>query len=176
MIDVRRSAGSGLGDGLKTARLIPGPQREVFQAWIDPQEFKQWWGPEECGCPAATIDARVGGRYRVETSTPDGRVVAVGGEYLEIKPPELLKFTWKWEHEPADNTATIVTISFRTVPGGTEVNLTHEAFLDAEVQDRHARGWTGTLNSLAAYFARADRKAEASLEAAPAGRSDISPP
>jgi len=61
----------------------------------------------------------------------DGNVHNLSGTYEEVKPPEKLAFTWRWQQ---DETATesLVTVTFKDLGGSTEVNLTHKNLLTAE--------------------------------------------
>ena len=36
----------------------------------------------------------VGGKFRIDTQTEDGRVFVHSGQYLEIQRPDKLRFTW----------------------------------------------------------------------------------
>ena len=65
--------------------------------------LRRWWaaGPD-WGTPLAEVDLRPGGRYRLSMREPGGAVHTVGGEYLEVRRPERLVYTWAWEDEPGD--------------------------------------------------------------------------
>ena len=49
-------------------RTINGPARIVFEAFTRAELFKRWWVPKSMGMTllSCEIDARVGGRYRLE--------------------------------------------------------------------------------------------------------------
>ncbi len=57
------------------------------------------------------MDVRPGGRYGFDLSDANEKVFKVRGEYLEIKVPEKLVFTWHWETEP-EYADTLVTLEF----------------------------------------------------------------
>ncbi|MEO6908969.1 MAG: SRPBCC domain-containing protein [Abditibacteriaceae bacterium] len=78
---------------LKLTRIINAPRELVFQAWIDPAQFAQWWGP---GCftnPVCKLDTRPGGKILVHMTAPDGTVYPMGGMFHEITPPEKIVMT-----------------------------------------------------------------------------------
>jgi len=78
---------------LKLTRIINAPRELVFQAWIDPAQLAQWWGP---GCftnPVCELDARPGGEILVHMTAPDGTVYPMGGKFHEITPPEKIVMT-----------------------------------------------------------------------------------
>src|ERR1700722_11183290 len=50
--------------------LAAWPQR-VFDALTDPEQLTQWWWPRGSTCPAAQVDLRVGGTYKLAMQWPD---------------------------------------------------------------------------------------------------------
>jgi len=93
---------------------------------------------------------RVGGSFWVSFSTDDGELHKVGGVYREVFPPERLQFTWAWHTTPERES--LVTVTIRPDGDGSMLTLLHEQFFDQAAADGHKRGWTGTLEKLAAVF------------------------
>ena len=52
-------------------RIFDAPIERVWQAWIDPEDVKRWWGPDGFTAPLARIDFRVGGTSLLCMSAPD---------------------------------------------------------------------------------------------------------
>lgn len=48
-------------------RTYKTPISAVWRAWTDPEELKQWWGPEKTFVPECELDLRVGGRFYIVT-------------------------------------------------------------------------------------------------------------
>jgi uncharacterized protein YndB with AHSA1/START domain len=136
---------------LRLSRTIAASPEEVFRAWTDPAEMKQWYCPEGGTVDAAEVDLAVGGRFRVAMRMPDGVHVAYG-VYREIEPPRKLVFTWQWESDESREGETLVTLEFKECDGSTELVLTHERFATAESRDGHEQGWASALNKLEARF------------------------
>lgn len=134
---------------LQISRTVAAPRQQVFEAWTEPEKLSQWL----CRVTARhstrllEMDLRVGGRYRLEVTNPDGTRVLLSGTYLEIKSPERLVFTWQWDGDP-DFGETLVTVEFHALGSSTELVLTHERFLNRERRDRHAAGWNGCIDTL----------------------------
>ncbi len=42
-------------------RIFDAPREAVWQAWTNPEQMKQWWGPKNFTAPTIKIDLRVGG-------------------------------------------------------------------------------------------------------------------
>ena len=70
---------------------IAAPPAVVWQYWLDPAQLVRWMGSR------ATIDARPGGRIRVEY----GNGAVMSGAIVELDAPRRLVFTWGWE-DPAE--------------------------------------------------------------------------
>jgi uncharacterized protein YndB with AHSA1/START domain len=136
---------------LRLSRTIAASPEEVFRAWTDPAEMKEWYCPEGGTVDAAEVDLAVGGRFRVAMRMPDGVHVAYG-VYREIEPPRKLVFTWQWESDESRGGETLVTLEFKERDGSTELVLTHERFATAESRDGHEQGWASALNKLEARF------------------------
>jgi uncharacterized protein YndB with AHSA1/START domain len=56
-------------------RTIAATPARLFDAWTTPELLTQWWGPANVTCPAAEVDLRVGGQYRIANQMPDGSVL-----------------------------------------------------------------------------------------------------
>jgi uncharacterized protein YndB with AHSA1/START domain len=144
-------------------RSFKAPPGEVFEAFVDPEAILDWWAPRGWHTPIAEMDVRVGGRYRFGMrGDDDPALMYVQGEYLEIEPPRLLKFTYIWEPGGAGErwrpvrligVRTIVTLTFEASAGGTEVRLRHEGFPTAEGAAQHHGGWCSNWDCLDEYLA-----------------------
>jgi uncharacterized protein YndB with AHSA1/START domain len=134
---------------LHLARTFLAPREKVFRAWTNPEELKKWWGPPGYSTPSAEVDLRVGGKYRLGMrKLPDGELFYLTGTYRDVRPPERLVYTWRWEANP-EMGETLVTVEFRAVGDSTEVVLTHEFFPNQKARDDHNQGWSGCLDRLA---------------------------
>jgi uncharacterized protein YndB with AHSA1/START domain len=105
------------------------------------------------------MDLRVGGKFRIQTKTPDGEFFTAAGTYLEVRAPERLVYTWDWEKDGTgtefgelEGKETQVTLEFRASKKGTQLVLTHEKFASAESRDRHEGGWQNWLSKLAKFI------------------------
>lgn len=136
---------------VRVTQTIRASQERLFQAWTNPEELAAWWRMDEPGWAFsdATIDLRVGGRYRLGMTSPDGKTHVAVGVYREVQRPTRLAFTWDWEDAESRVGETLVTVEFKKVSGDTtEVVLTHERFADAARAESHKRGWTQLLTLL----------------------------
>jgi uncharacterized protein YndB with AHSA1/START domain len=149
---------------LQLTRVFEAPRELVFKAWTDANQFKQWFGAAACdgaSLQSVKVDARVGGKYRLQVRRPDGEFFTTVGIYREVKPPERLVFTWAFEKDGSgeefgevEPPEMLVTLEFKARGKQTELSLTHEKFATVESRDRHNDGWTRCLDSLGRFVGK----------------------
>jgi uncharacterized protein YndB with AHSA1/START domain len=127
---------------LTIRRTFAAPRARVFAAWADIQMLRQWFPPE-----GRLLDARweprEGGTYRLTMQFPSGEEMAVGGTFSEIRAPERLAFTFRWEEDdPAEESDTFVTVELLDKGSETEMIFTQKGFRDETSRDKHVGGWT----------------------------------
>jgi uncharacterized protein YndB with AHSA1/START domain len=133
------------GPVLVVRRRIAAPRERVFDAWLDSESLARWMRPGDMTHATVTVDARVGGGFRiVMEGRPEG-AVEHHGEYLAIEPPSLLSFTWRSRY--AGDGTTVVTIEFHERGDGTDVVLTHRG-LPPTALEAHRQGWTDIVRLL----------------------------
>ena len=125
---------------LTISRTFAATRERVFKAFTDPDVLKEWFGPEGFSVPSATVDFRVGGKYRITMRSPEATDHTVVGIYREIDEPNRLVFTWSWETGDMPDADTLVTLDFADDGSGTAMTLTHEGFPSEELRDRHDEG------------------------------------
>jgi uncharacterized protein YndB with AHSA1/START domain len=146
------TAQSSVNTTLQVKRTFAAKRDRVFRAWTDAAELARWFAPSaDYFAVVPELELRVGGRYRLEMHHKGGNVHTVSGSYQEIKPPEKVVFTWKWEGE-ASPEASLVTVEFYDLGNSTEVAITHERLPNIEERDKHAHGWNGCLEQLAKFI------------------------
>ena len=149
---------------LQLTRVFNAPRELVFQAWTDVNQFKQWFGAAACegsSLQSAKLDARTGGKYRIQVRKTDGEFYTTVGIYREVKPPERLVFTWQFEKDGSgeefgevEPPEMLVTVEFKARGKQTELILTHEKFASIESRDGHEQGWTRCLNELGKFVGK----------------------
>jgi glutathione S-transferase len=133
---------------LELSRFIRAPRRSVFDAFVTREALSAWMCPRSMSVSEASVDAQVGGRYRVIMRARDGAVFVIGGAYREIERPARLVFTWQWEGETMPKVETLVTVTFTEGDGGTHLHMRHSGFPDAGMRESHTQGWNSTFNRL----------------------------
>jgi len=137
---------------LSLTRSYPVAPEKVWRAWTDPQALKRWWGPGgDQPVSVAQLDVRVGGRFRIVFGGAEGKDHEVQGVYQEVVPNRKLVFTWTWPNSTPERES-LVTIMFRAVDRGTQLDFLHEQLFDETVRDNHKRGWSETFDKLAQFL------------------------
>lgn len=139
---------------LTLVRTLQAPAREVFKAWTDPGMIHRWMSSAD-GTTVAEVDPRVGGRYRLATTTADGTVHVTTGVYVELEPGRRLVQTWIYEGPIPDfiGHETLLTVELREVqPGVTELTLKHERLPSDGYRDSLDQGWTSLLDNMVALY------------------------
>jgi glutathione S-transferase len=134
---------------LEMNRFIRAPREKVFDAFTSEAALARWHCPRGMSVVEVSADARVGGRYRLVMSGRDGGQHIVGGEYQKIDRANFLAYTWTWENDtmPAD-LKTLIEITLTERDGGTDLQMRHTGFPNAQTRDSHMGGWQSVFNRL----------------------------
>lgn len=140
---------SAAGAALRFQRLLKAPRETVFAAVTEPELMRRWMCPEHFAVTEIAAEPEIGGAFRIVMEGPDGERYPVAGEYLAVRPPEELSFTWTWEepHTLAGVT-TRVRLHLAERAGGTQLTMVHSNLPTAEERESHRGGWTGALAKL----------------------------
>lgn len=140
---------------LEITRFINASPDRIYAAWTDPAQLKEWFGPENVRTRNFIADARVGGKYRWDLTTPEGEEMSAFGEYQELVPGKKIVFTWKWDDDEVwQERNSLVTVELFDRDGGTEVFFKHEQLPSEESRDRHTEGWNSILDRLQQFAGR----------------------
>jgi uncharacterized protein YndB with AHSA1/START domain len=133
-------------------RTFKASAEDVFEAWLTPERWQAWIGPEGMNCKVTLLEPRVGGRYRIDMRAPDGSLIPVSGQFEVIDRPRALSFTWGWDGDPTRQS--LVTLHFTEVNGTTEFTLRQEGLQTVENRRQHEHGWNSALAKLERYLER----------------------
>ena len=101
------------------------------------------------GLPVHHMDAKVGGTFRMTFENfSTGHAHAFGGEYLELIPGQLLRYTDKFE-DPNLPGELLVTVSLKAVACGTELNVSQTGIPEMIPVEMCYLGWQESLEQLA---------------------------
>ena len=130
-------------------RVLRATPERVYRAFLDSEAMVKWLPPNGFTGKVNHKDARVGGSYKMSfTNFTTGKSQSFGGEYLELVPHERIRHTDRFD-DPNLPGLMQVTISFKKVSCGTEVNITQEGVPDIIPAEACYLGWQESLALLA---------------------------
>jgi uncharacterized protein YndB with AHSA1/START domain len=121
-------------ENLRTAsvsRVMNVPARYIFLAYTTPAHLRRWFGPVGYPVTMCESDFRVGGKWRMVMTGPDGvQGPAFGGTYLEITPHSRIVYDNGFEDPSGGDMhiqnpgRMIMTTTFDEIAGQTTVTVT----------------------------------------------------
>jgi uncharacterized protein YndB with AHSA1/START domain len=96
-------------------RVFDAPREKIWDAHKDPKKIERWWGPRKYETVIETLDFRTGGKWKFINKAA-GEEYVFYGEFLEIKEPE--KITWTFTYAPYPDSVVTETLTFTELPDG----------------------------------------------------------
>ena len=124
---------------------------DVFDAWLNPELVRQWFGPGLGEMTRVEIDPRVGGTFWL-VQRRGSEEAQHTGESLELERPHRLVFTWR---TPPLTESSRVIIEIAAKGDGCELTLTHEMDQQwAAFVDQAAGAWLKMAATIATLVER----------------------
>jgi uncharacterized protein YndB with AHSA1/START domain len=134
---------------IRLHRVLRAAPERVYRAFLDPDAVVKWLPPNGFTAKVHHLDARTGGSYKMSfTNFTTGKSQSFGGQYLELVPHERIRHTDKFD-DPNLPGEMQVTVTFRKVFCGTDVNITQEGVPDVIPAEACYLGWQESLTLLA---------------------------
>lgn len=166
--------GGGMSDPeFVISRAFDAPRILLWKALTEPERMARWWGPKGFPVIAAKMDFRPGGTYHYGLKTPDGGVMWGRFVYREIEEPSRIVLVNSFSDESGGITRhpmseswplqLLSTFTLTEKGAGAELTVRWRP-LDATAEESETfaaatqsmtQGWTGTLDQLSDYLARA---------------------
>lgn len=102
-------------------RVLDAPRKRVFEAWTDPDQVGDWWGPDGFTTTTHEMDARPGGVWRHTMHGPDGTDYPNHIRYEEVT-PERIAYAHGSNEQHEDGFRS--TVTFEDEDGGRRTRLT----------------------------------------------------
>ena len=130
-------------------RVLRAKPEKVYRAFLDAAAMAKWIPPYGFTCKVQHMDARVGGTFKMSFENfTTGHGHSFGGEYLELVPGELIRYTDKFD-DPNLPGELQVTVSLKKVSCGTEVNIEQRGIPEVIPIEMCYLGWQESLMQLA---------------------------
>ncbi|MET1057345.1 MAG: SRPBCC family protein [Pedobacter sp.] len=129
-------------------RVIKASPEKVYRAFVEATALASWIPPYGYLATVQELDVRTGGTFKMSFQNfSTGKIDSFGGEYLEVKPNELLKYTDKFDDPNLPGTM-VNTIWLKKTSVGTDLQILQEnipAMIPAEMC---YLGWQESLEKL----------------------------
>jgi uncharacterized protein YndB with AHSA1/START domain len=134
---------------VKLHRVLRAPPERVYRAFLDGDALAKWLPPYGFTCKVHSIEAKVGGTFRMSFSNfTTGNSHSFGGEYRELIPNERICYTDKFD-DPNLPGEMKVTVTLTKVLCGTEINAVQEGIPEVIPVEMCYLGWQESLAQLA---------------------------
>lgn len=74
------------------SRTFDAPLALVWKVWTEKEHVGQWWGFGNN--EVVDYDVRTGGKWRIEGTSPDGKLWVMFGTYLAVEPKTMIRNTF----------------------------------------------------------------------------------
>jgi uncharacterized protein YndB with AHSA1/START domain len=129
-------------------RVLRASPEKIYRAFTEANAIASWLPPYGFVCTVHELDPKQGGRFRMSFHNfGTGNGHSFGGEYLEVKPNEFLKYTDKFD-DPNLPGEMITSVWLKKVSVGTEIKIQQDnipAMIPAEMC---YLGWQESLDKL----------------------------
>ncbi len=107
---------------IQIRRIYNAPIKAVWEAWADPQQIAQWWGPRGFTLTTHSRDLRTGGKWVYTMHGPDGIDYPNNTQYLQVEKYSRLVY----DHGGSEDKPPMfrVTVLFTEIEGKTKMEMT----------------------------------------------------
>jgi uncharacterized protein YndB with AHSA1/START domain len=130
-------------------RVLACKPEKVYRAFLNAEALAKWLPPYGFTCKVEHMDAKAGGTFRMAfTNFTTGNSDAFGGEYVELIPNELIRYTDRFDnpHLPGEMQ---VTVRLKPVAVGTEIHIEQSGIPAPIPVEACYLGWQQSLIQLA---------------------------
>jgi uncharacterized protein YndB with AHSA1/START domain len=130
-------------------RVLRAPPEKVYRAFLEAEAMAKWLPPHGFTCTVHHLEAKVGGTFRMSFrnfSTGNGH--SFGGEYLELVPHQLIRYTDRFDDPNLPGTLQ-VRVTLKPVSCGTELAIVQDGIPEVIPLEMCYLGWQESLLQLA---------------------------
>ena len=134
---------------IRLHRVLRATPEKIYRAFLDADAMAKWIPPYGFTCKVHHLDAKVGGTFKMSfTNFGSGNGHSFGGTYLELVPPERLRYTDKFDDPNLPGEIT-VTVTLKKVLCGTELHIEQAGVPAVIPAEMCYLGWQESLSQLA---------------------------
>jgi len=130
-------------------RVIRAKPEKLFRAFTEADGLAKWLPPYGFTCTVHHLEAVVGGTFKMSfRNFSTGNSHAFGGEYLELVPNKLIRYTDKFD-DPNLPGVMQVTVKLEPVSCGTDLSVVQENIPEVIPVEMCYLGWQESLAQFA---------------------------
>jgi uncharacterized protein YndB with AHSA1/START domain len=133
-------------------RVMRASPQKLYRAFTEPDALAKWLPPYGFMCTVHQMNAVVGGGHRISfRNFTTGHAHSFGGEYLELVPHRLIRYTDTFDDPNLPGTMQ-VTVKLEPVSCGTELSVLQQDIPELIPLQMCYLGWQESLAQLALLF------------------------
>jgi uncharacterized protein YndB with AHSA1/START domain len=136
-------------NSVRLHRVLKTTPEKIYRAFTEADALAKWLPPYGFTCKVHSIDAKVGGSFRMSfTNFGTGHSHGFGGKYLELVPHERIRYTDKFDDPNLPGEMT-VTVAIKPVVCGVELHVEQTGIPAMIPAEMCYLGWQESLAQLA---------------------------
>ena len=145
------------GNSVHLHRVLKTSPEKIYRAFLTPEAMAKWLPPKGFTAAFHHLEPKVGGTFRASfTNFTTQQSHSFGGEYIELIPNQLIRYTDKFEDPNLSGTMN-VTVKIKEVSCGTDLTVIQEGIPEVIPVEMCYLGWQESLEALA-FLAEPDIK------------------
>jgi uncharacterized protein YndB with AHSA1/START domain len=137
------------GNSVHLHRVLRASPEKIYRAFLTPKALEKWLPPKGFTAEFHHLEPKTGGTFRASfTNFTTQLSHSFGGEYLELVPHSLLRYTDQFEDPNVPDTM-IVTVKISEVSCGSELHVAQEGIPSIIPVEMCYLGWQESLEALA---------------------------
>lgn len=136
------------GNSVNLHRVFKTSPEKIYRAFLNPDAMVKWLPPDGFTAKFHHLEAKVGGTFRASfTNFTTQASHSFGGEYVELLPNKLIRYTDKFEDPNLPGTMS-VTVTIKEVSCGTDVSIVQAGIPEEIPVEMCYLGWQESLDAL----------------------------
>lgn len=142
-------SGNTAPNTVRLHRVLATRPEKVYRAFLEADALAKWLPPNGFTCSVEHFEAKVGGTFRMSfRNFTTGHSHSFGGEYLELVPHSLIRYTDRFDDPNLPGTMQ-VTVTLKPVSCGTEIHIEQSGVPALIPLEACYLGWQESLIQLA---------------------------
>lgn len=136
------------GNSVYLHRVLKASPEKIYRAFLTPEAMAKWLPPKGFTAAFHHLEPKVGGTFRASfTNFTTQQSHSFGGEYVELIPNQLIRYTDTFEDPNLPGTMS-VTVKIKEVSCGTDLAVIQDGIPEVIPVEMCYLGWQESLEAL----------------------------